>query len=128
MGREKKGEKLHERRPGTRRRTRLFLFSTMADACECVCSYQWAMRRLMQILNQAQNYCTDDGCNDGPGHGQNGGDGGNNNTNTMMMMFFMFFALVMFMMRPADRNRQGDEKPSGSNNGNHPPPPPDVST
>ena len=39
----------------------------MADACECVCSYQWAMRRLMQILNQAQNYCTDDGCNDGPG-------------------------------------------------------------
>ena len=36
----------------------------MADACECICSYQWAMRRLMQILNQAQTYCTEDDCQD----------------------------------------------------------------
>ena len=39
----------------------------MADACECICSFQWAMRRLVEIINQAQTYCTDDECNDGPG-------------------------------------------------------------
>ena len=39
----------------------------MADACECICSYQWAMRRLMQILNQAQTYCTEDDCQDPQG-------------------------------------------------------------
>lgn len=39
----------------------------MGDACECICSFQWAMRRLVEIINQAQAYCTDDECNDGPG-------------------------------------------------------------
>ena len=42
----------------------------MADACECICSFQWAMRRLAEIINQAQNYCTDDECNPGPGQVQ----------------------------------------------------------
>jgi len=97
----------------------------MADACECICSYQWAMRRLMQILNQAQTYCTEDDCQDPQGQDGNGAQ----NTTTMMMMFFMMFAFVMFMLRPADRNRQGDGKPGPSNNNNNnQPPPPDVST
>ena len=37
----------------------------MADMCECICSFQWAMRRLAQIINQAQTYCTEDECNPG---------------------------------------------------------------
>ena len=44
----------------------------MADACECICSYQWAMRRLMQILNQAQTYCTEDDCQDPQGQVRSG--------------------------------------------------------
>ena len=40
------------------------------DACECICTFQWAMRRLGQIINQAQTYCTDEACNDPPAEGQ----------------------------------------------------------
>ncbi len=35
------------------------------DMCECICTFQNAMRRLVEVLNRAQNYCSDDGAGDG---------------------------------------------------------------
>ncbi|KAI2534113.1 SMIM14 isoform 3 [Pan troglodytes] len=32
------------------------------DPCECVCSHEHAMRRLINLLRQSQSYCTDTEC------------------------------------------------------------------
>uniref|UniRef100_A0A3P8V048 Small integral membrane protein 14 n=1 Tax=Cynoglossus semilaevis TaxID=244447 RepID=A0A3P8V048_CYNSE len=32
------------------------------DPCECVCSQEYAMRRLINLLRQSQSYCTDIEC------------------------------------------------------------------
>jgi len=32
------------------------------DPCECVCSSQWAVRRLLSILRTSQQYCTENEC------------------------------------------------------------------
>lgn len=96
----------------------------MGDACECICSFQWAMRRLVEIINQAQAYCTDDECNDGPG--QNTGGTGQNPM--FLMMMFAMFAMMMFAMRPKSKTERNEKQPpSGSGPGNNQPPP-DIST
>ncbi|MEE6462225.1 hypothetical protein FKM82_001525 [Ascaphus truei] len=32
------------------------------DPCECICSHDYAMRRLINLLRQSQSYCTDTEC------------------------------------------------------------------
>uniref|UniRef100_A0A8C4RNU1 Small integral membrane protein 14 n=1 Tax=Erpetoichthys calabaricus TaxID=27687 RepID=A0A8C4RNU1_ERPCA len=32
------------------------------DPCECICSHDNAMRRLINLLRQSQSYCTDTEC------------------------------------------------------------------
>uniref|UniRef100_A0A8C3HJ64 Small integral membrane protein 14 n=1 Tax=Chrysemys picta bellii TaxID=8478 RepID=A0A8C3HJ64_CHRPI len=32
------------------------------DPCECICSHEHAMRRLINLLRQSQSYCTDTEC------------------------------------------------------------------
>uniref|UniRef100_A0A7N5JID1 Small integral membrane protein 14 n=1 Tax=Ailuropoda melanoleuca TaxID=9646 RepID=A0A7N5JID1_AILME len=32
------------------------------DPCECICSHENAMRRLISLLRQSQSYCTDTEC------------------------------------------------------------------
>uniref|UniRef100_A0A4W6BNM3 Small integral membrane protein 14 n=1 Tax=Lates calcarifer TaxID=8187 RepID=A0A4W6BNM3_LATCA len=29
------------------------------DPCECICTQEYAMRRLINLLRQSQSYCTD---------------------------------------------------------------------
>lgn len=94
------------------------------DACECICTFQWAMRRLGQIINQAQTYCTDEACNDPPAEGQTGPGG---LPPMFLMMMFAMFMMMMFAMRPKAKERNEKEPPSGPPGGNNQPPP-DVMT
>ncbi|KAM6972733.1 small integral membrane protein 14 [Aplochiton taeniatus] len=79
------------------------------DPCECICSHEHAMRRLLNLLRQSQSYCTDDGClQDLPGpNGLVGGGGGGGGgdimslTLPMVLMGWMVVALVLFLLRPA---------------------------
>ncbi|CBY06956.1 unnamed protein product [Oikopleura dioica] len=94
------------------------------DMCECICTFQNAMRRLVEVLNRAQNYCSDDGAGDGH---QNPAQAANS---FLMMFLFMMFAAVMFRLRPnKNRDRDQIEKPSGGPGGsNNGPPPGGLST
>ncbi|XP_037247569.1 small integral membrane protein 14 isoform X2 [Falco biarmicus] len=53
------------RRQGVHRQVR-FIQRAMAeggfDPCECICSHEHAMRRLINLLRQSQSYCTDTEC------------------------------------------------------------------
>merc|ERR1711973_300260 len=95
---------------------------------ECICSFQWAMRRLAQIINQAQTYCTEDECN--PGDQQNTGGGGPGDNPMFLMMMFAIFAMMMFMMRPKSKNERNEKQPPGGSGfgGGNNQPPPDIST
>ena len=40
----------------------MFVSPTGFDPCECIFSHEMAMRRLLSLLRQSQNYCTDNEC------------------------------------------------------------------
>uniref|UniRef100_A0A7E4VZ59 Small integral membrane protein 14 n=1 Tax=Panagrellus redivivus TaxID=6233 RepID=A0A7E4VZ59_PANRE len=91
------------------------------DPCECLFNHEAMMRRLINILRQTQEECTDEECSASDPQAA---------TNTMVMMALMsVFAMVMFMTRPNSlRGPQAgslEGKPSNnSNNTDDPPPPP----
>uniref|UniRef100_A0A3P9K9L7 Small integral membrane protein 14 n=1 Tax=Oryzias latipes TaxID=8090 RepID=A0A3P9K9L7_ORYLA len=97
------------------------------DPCECICSHEFAMRRLINLLRQSQSYCTDAECpQELPGpNGLVGGDG--DLTLPMVLMGWAVVALVLFLLRPSSlRGRRSTGKPSGpqNNHGREPPAPP----
>ena len=97
------------------------------------------MRRLVEVLNRAQNYCSDDGAGDGHqvknqfqkstliSSFKNPAQAANS---FLMMFLLMMFAAVMFRLRPnKSRDRDQIEKPSGGPGGsNNGPPPGGLST
>lgn len=95
------------------------------DPCECICSHENAMRRLINLLRQSQSYCTDTEClQEFPGPTA-GGDG--EVTVTMIMMAWLVIALALFLLRPGSlRRSNGSGKPSSPHNnlGHEPPAPP----
>ncbi|XP_061131248.1 small integral membrane protein 14 isoform X1 [Syngnathus typhle] len=98
------------------------------DPCECICSTERAMRRLLNLLRDSQSYCTDTECPlELPG--PNGGSlsGGEEFTFPMMVMGWMVLAVVLFMLRPSTlRSSPSLEKPTEPHNrgGREPPAPP----
>jgi len=103
----------------------------MADPCECVFSHEAAMRRLLSLLRNSQNYCTDNECvqdfpnQDGPVSGLFGGG----NAMFMIMTMWMVMALALFFLRPASLRRTPQEKPppgNGDGQGPNLPPAPPV--
>uniref|UniRef100_A0A3Q4AX76 Small integral membrane protein 14 n=1 Tax=Mola mola TaxID=94237 RepID=A0A3Q4AX76_MOLML len=85
------------------------------DPCECVCTHEYAMRRLINLLRQSQSYCTDTGCPQelpGPG-GQV--SGGADLTFPMVMMGWVVVALLLFLFRPSSL-RGPTGKPNGPHN------------
>ncbi|KAL4640344.1 small integral membrane protein 14 [Arapaima gigas] len=95
------------------------------DPCECICSHEHAMRRLINLLRQSQSYCTDTEClQELPGPGAStGGDF----TVPMIIVGWMVLALILFLLRPASLRGSGAAgKPPGppSNQGREPPAPP----
>ncbi|XP_066916392.1 small integral membrane protein 14-like [Clytia hemisphaerica] len=87
------------------------------DPCECIFSPAGAMRRLISLLRQSQNYCTDDQCFGNP-------PGPNQNEDTGMTMFMMFIAWVvvaaaLYLFRPTSV-RDGSKPARHDNNDDHP--------
>ncbi|XP_026215313.1 small integral membrane protein 14 [Anabas testudineus] len=99
------------------------------DPCECICTQEYAMRRLINLLRQSQSYCTDTECpQDLPGpSGSVGGGGGDDFTLPMVLMGWVVVALVLFLLRPSTlRGPRHTGKPTGPHNsdGREPPAPP----
>ncbi|KAM9793113.1 small integral membrane protein 14 [Neosynchiropus ocellatus] len=97
------------------------------DPCECVCSHEHAMRRLINLLRQAQSYCTDTECLlELPGPSGSGGAGGDFSF-PMIVMGWMVLALLLFLLRPSSLRRPRiAAKPTGPDNSDQrePPAPP----
>ncbi|KAI4875694.1 hypothetical protein NFI96_023362, partial [Prochilodus magdalenae] len=95
------------------------------DPCECICSHEHAMRRLINLLRQSQSYCTDTEClQDLPSPGSStGGDV----TLSMIIVGWVVLAVMLFLLRPTNlRGPRTSNKPSGppANQGREPPAPP----
>ncbi|KAK6026033.1 hypothetical protein OSTOST_08047 [Ostertagia ostertagi] len=79
------------------------------DPCECLFNHEAAMRRLLSLLRDTQDYCTDSECLT---------DGGPtaiaSNSILLWTMLWGFLALVLFFMRPnscAPRIRMNNQPP-----------------
>jgi len=92
------------------------------DPCECVdlFNHESAMRRLINMLRDSQNACSDGGCEELPGN-----PGAPNATDgyMMLMLGWVFVATILYFLRPKNFRAQGNEKPSPSGGGPSPPPP-----
>lgn len=94
------------------------------DPCECIFSPAGAMRRLISLLRNSQNYCTDEQCFGNP-------PGPGSNDDTGMTMFYMAIAWIviaatLYLMRPQSL-KDGSSKPRPDDNdhqNNGPPAPP----
>ncbi|XP_067938636.1 small integral membrane protein 14-like isoform X1 [Watersipora subatra] len=102
------------------------------DPCECVWawSHENAMRRLINMLRNSQDACTDNECLTSPLLPQ-GADGANDSSNSMMMIImfaWLVIAAALFMFRPASMRAQTDPKGGQGQNdrGEGPPSPPTV--
>ncbi|KAG5848283.1 small integral membrane protein 14 [Anguilla rostrata] len=96
------------------------------DPCECICSHEHAMRRLINLLRQSQSYCTDTEClQDMPGPSSSAAS---DLTVPMIMLAWVVLALVLFLLRPASMRGPGATgKPaSPHNNRDREPPAPPV--
>ncbi|XP_077461704.1 small integral membrane protein 14 [Stigmatopora argus] len=97
------------------------------DPCECICSHEHAMRRLINLLRHTQSYCTDTECPmELPGPSE-GSTGGGELTVPIIMMGWMILAVILFLLRPTTlRGSSSPEKPTEPYNrgGREPPAPP----
>merc|ERR1712226_716754 len=91
------------------------------DPCECVYSYEGAMRRLVSLLRESQNFCTDTECLQelpGPDGGQAPASQGM--SFFMIAMMWMVIAAVLFLIRPRSlRRSREDDKPGPSSRRDH---------
>uniref|UniRef100_A0A8D1DN35 Small integral membrane protein 14 n=1 Tax=Sus scrofa TaxID=9823 RepID=A0A8D1DN35_PIG len=83
------------------------------DPCECVCSHEHAMRRLINLLRQSQSYCTDTEClQELPGPSSDNGI-----SITMILMAWMVIAVILFLLRPPNlRGSNLTGKPTSPHN------------
>ena len=95
------------------------------DPCECIFNHESAMQRLLNLLRNSQDTCTDTQCyQDLPGP-QGAPDGGMSSM-MMMMVAWLVVATALFMMRPTSLRNQGDSKPPPSQRDRDQQPPPGV--
>ncbi|XP_056412972.1 small integral membrane protein 14 isoform X3 [Hyla sarda] len=96
------------------------------DPCECICSHDYAMRRLINLLRQSQSYCTDSECLQelpGPNPSSDGGI-----SIAMIAMAWIVIGLTLYLLRPRSlRGSRATGKPTTPHNDhNHEPPAPPV--
>ncbi|NXG26900.1 SIM14 protein, partial [Dromaius novaehollandiae] len=93
------------------------------DPCECICSHEHAMRRLINLLRQSQSYCTDTEClQELPGPSSSSDNG---ISFAMILMAWVVIALVLFLLRPSNlRGSNTAGKPTSPHSGQEPPAPP----
>uniref|UniRef100_A0A8C6UVJ4 Small integral membrane protein 14 n=1 Tax=Neogobius melanostomus TaxID=47308 RepID=A0A8C6UVJ4_9GOBI len=98
------------------------------DPCECICSHEHAMRRLLNLLRQSQSFCTDTECPvelPGPG-GFNSAQ--NDITWQMILIGWLLLALLLFLLRPMSlrSSRRADKSIGPPNSGSQEPPAPPI--
>ncbi|KAK0058833.1 small integral membrane protein 14-like [Biomphalaria glabrata] len=95
------------------------------DPCECIDAFQHenVMRRLLNLLRDSQNVCTDNGCDNLPTSPQapNCAEG-----YMLLMLGWFVVATLLFLLRPKTLRLRGDGKPAPSGGGSTPPPAPSV--
>uniref|UniRef100_A0A0A1X4S7 Small integral membrane protein 14 n=1 Tax=Zeugodacus cucurbitae TaxID=28588 RepID=A0A0A1X4S7_ZEUCU len=101
------------------------------DGCECVWSHEYAMQRLLAMIRQSQNQCTDTECVDISGRMRESTTTGtdlNEGSNFTMVTMFMIFAVLMYLIRPESimklTNTKRRSRGQDPNGGLPPPPPP----
>ncbi|XP_073464745.1 small integral membrane protein 14 [Aquarana catesbeiana] len=97
------------------------------DPCECICSHNYAMRRLISLLRQSQSYCTDTEClQEMPGPNSSSSDGGFNVA--MIVMAWLVIGFTLYLLRPRSlRGARATGKPTSPHNDpSHEPPAPPV--
>ncbi|XP_064612145.1 small integral membrane protein 14-like [Liolophura sinensis] len=93
------------------------------DPCECVWTHEHAMQRLLNMLRNSQNTCSDTEClQELPG--SNTALDGGFNTMMMMMLGWLVIATALFLFRPQSLRGRGDSKPAGGGGGGNGPSPP----
>ncbi|ESO85930.1 hypothetical protein LOTGIDRAFT_195608 [Lottia gigantea] len=93
------------------------------DPCECIWNHETAMQRLMNMLRNSQNVCTDTQCIESL-PGETTMPNGGYNMIAMMMIGWLVVATALFLFRPSSLRNRGDGKPSRPSDSNPPPPPP----
>ncbi|NP_001084560.1 uncharacterized protein LOC414510 isoform X1 [Xenopus laevis] len=92
------------------------------DPCECICSHEHAIRRLINLLRQSQSYCTDTECLQelpGPNSSSDGGI-----SIAMIAMAWLVIGFTLYLLRPRSlRGTRTSSKPTSPHN-NHGPEPP----
>jgi len=69
----------------------------MSDPCECVFTHEAAMRRLLSLLRNSQNYCTDNECvQEFPNQDGVSGLFGGGSTMFLIMTMWMVMAIALF--------------------------------
>ncbi|PBC26150.1 small integral membrane protein 14 [Apis cerana] len=85
------------------------------DLCECIWNHEFAMQRLLSILRQSQNYCTDNECFDmsrlpGPR------DVSSWNLNFFMILLIIVFVILMYALRPQSLRHLNNDIAKDRNN------------
>ncbi|XP_043788402.1 small integral membrane protein 14 [Apis laboriosa] len=85
------------------------------DLCECIWNHEFAMQRLLSILRQSQNYCTDNECFDmsrlpGPR------DVPSWNLNFFMILLIIVFVVLMYALRPQSLRHLNNDIAKDRNN------------
>lgn len=89
------------------------------DPCQCVCSTQWAMQRLLSILRQSQQHCTENECfPEAPALERPPSE--NMNSMLLMGLLWAMLAIVLFSTRP--NSLRGPQKNQSNEDNNNPPP------
>jgi len=99
------------------------------DPCECISSTEWAMQRLLSVLRQSQQHCTENECLPVAPLSEQPPQESMWDSNMFMMLLWTIFAVLLFATRPnslrgqlADKRRSNDSD-DGPDNSDLPPPP-----
>ncbi|XP_066158173.1 small integral membrane protein 14 [Euwallacea fornicatus] len=88
------------------------------NSCECIWNHEMAMRRLLNVLRNSQNLCTDTECFE---PGVNPSDEATQPENLYLLTFLIGIAFLFFFFRPRPQRIEPFEKPSSGNSNNPPP-------
>ncbi|CAH8851284.1 unnamed protein product [Trichobilharzia szidati] len=91
------------------------------DLCECIQSHDGAMRRLLGILRQTQEYCSDSSCVDDLSPVPQGNQ--DPMSGTYMMTFVALLAVFAAILFGVPRFRSSDGKPRNNFQGSNREPP-----
>jgi len=93
------------------------------DGCECIWSHELATRRIINMIRQTQDYCTENECiTDGQGGNVGATGGGGTDMGMLFIGFWFLLAVVLFFMRPRRTVPPGKDRDDAGPSFDPPPP------